>query len=115
MLSSGEMDAWHHRSYLALLSTYIAAVAVASVLGSWDPLGGLAVAATFVPAVAILAGARLAKAAVRWIAGALATAALLTALAIARDDSSTASLLLLFVPLVTIPLAISDLALSRRA
>ena len=109
------MDDWQRRSYLPPLSTYIVAVAVASVLGSWDPLGGLAVATTFVPAAAILAGARLGKVAVRRIAGALATAALLTALAIVRDDSSTASLLLIFVPLVTTPLAIGVLALSRRA
>lgn len=115
MLSSTEMENRADRSYVGLLAAYVSAVTVASVLGSWDPLGGLAVATTYLPAAAIVAGARLGRPASRWIAGVLATAALLTALAIANDDSSTASLLLLFVPPVTIPVAISVVALSRRS
>lgn len=115
MLSSSEMDDQESAgSYLGQLATYLCVVAPASVLGSWDALGGIAVALTFAPAVAIIAGARVPRSTVLLIAGVLAMAALLVALAIASSASSTASLLLLYVPPVTIPLAIAAVALSRR-
>ncbi len=114
MLSSSEMDDQDYWSYLGQLSLYLCAVASASMLGSWDALGGIAVALTFAPAGAIIAGARLRRSTVLLIAGVLAVAALLIALAIASSASSTASLLLLYVPPVTIPLAIAAVALSRR-
>lgn len=101
-------------SYLGQVATYAGVVAPASVLGSWDASGGLAVALTFAPGVAIIAGARVRRTTVLLIAGVLAMAALLVAVAIASSASSTAPLLLLYVPPVTIPLTIAAVALSRE-
>ncbi len=114
MLSSSEMDDQQYWSYLGQFATYLCVVAPASVLGSWDAPGGVVVALTFAPSIAILAGAEVRRSTVLLMAAVLAMAALLVALAIASSASSTASLLLLYIPPMTIPLAIVAVALSRR-
>ena len=113
MLSSTELDALPTWPYFLQLPTYLIVVTVASALGAWDLPGGGAVAAFFAPAVAIVAGSRLRRWAVLTVAGVFGASSFLTAYAIATDDSSTASLLLLYVPPVTIPLAMVTCAQTR--